>query len=423
MSSPPLRERFPVRDFEAFHEAELPRLLASGRAALAAADAAPVGSLALRVSSAEGASRAFTYVPTVDGVALRRGDAEADVVVELDGERWSDLVDDLESAPGLLYAGACRVVRGDPMRFVRWEPKLRALYAGRPVFDLEAPPRLVDRRGRALDPAHRCAQGVDREEMAHFLREAGYLVVRGVFAEDEIAALREDARALRAAAREGDGTSWWGRDAQGAATLCRVIDAARRDRMAALYADARILALVALSEFDLRPRRRDDDEAVSVLWKQPDMAEGLGDLPWHRDCGLGGHGVMCPLLIVTVNLTAGNAEAGELRMLPGSWRSSVPFFEATDARAPKGVGLRVDAGDVSLHYGDVMHAAPPPRRAGPWRDDGSFRTSVLLGFAREGALAHHRGEGVYNDVLLGNEDGQVEHLAKVAARSRPADGS
>jgi len=412
-----VQQRFPARDFEAFHARDLPGWLAQGRGALAAADRAPIGSLAFRVEQ-RGCVASFTYIPQPDGVALERGDSGADVVVEIAAERWSGLVDDLESAPGLLYAGACRVVRGDPMRFVRWEPKLRAIYQGRPIFELDSPPALRDENGRALDPRRRFATGDDREEMAQFLRSAGYLVVRGVFGADEVAALRIDAAALRGEAREGDRTSWWGRDSAGRATLCRVIAAARRERMAALYDDSRIRSLVALSEFDLAPRKRDDYEAVSVLWKNPGMAEGLSDLPWHRDCGMGGHAVMCPLLIVTLNLTAGNADAGELRMLPGSWRSSVPFFEASDPRAPAGVGLEVAPGDVSLHYGDVMHAAPPPRRTGPWRDDGSFRTSVLLGFTPRDAIAHHRGEGGYNDVLLGNADGQVDHLAKVAERAR-----
>ena len=44
--------------------------------------------------------------------------------------------------------------------------------------------------GAALDPAATFTLASDRADMAHFLRTAGYLFVRGVFSGGEIAALR-----------------------------------------------------------------------------------------------------------------------------------------------------------------------------------------------------------------------------------------
>lgn len=73
---------------------------------------------------------------------------------------------------------------------------------------------------------------------------------------------------------------------------------------------------------------------MTVLWKRPDVSEGLSDLPWHRDCGMGGHALNCPTAIMTICLTDGSPEAG-----------------------------------------------------------------------------HHLGGRHYNDVLLGDDGGQVEHLA------------
>ena len=90
------------------------------------------------------------------------------------------------------------------------------------------------------------------------------------------------------------------------------------------------------------------------------MSEGLGDLPWHRDCGMGGHALMCPTLIASVFLTPSTPETGELRMLPGSWQRGCGPMDARDPRAPRGVSFAAAPGDVSLHYGDTMHAAPPP---------------------------------------------------------------
>lgn len=295
------------------------------------------------------------------------------------------------------------------MQFVRWEPRLRAMFHGRPIFDPEhAELRNLD--GTPLDPSHAFREGDPSEEMAHFLRTTGYLLVRGVFSAAEIESFLEHAERLRREAKRGDKQSWWGKNRKGESVLCRVIDAGRIPELLMLYRDPRLLRLVALADADLSPELREAQSAVTVLWKNPDMCEGLSDLPWHRDCGMGGHAVMCPVLICTINLTPGTAQAGQLRMLPGSWQSSFPFFEATDPQAPRGVPLDTEVGDVSLHYGDVMHASPPPT------GDGPYRVSVLLGFTPPGAH-HHRGEAHYNDVLLSRDDGQIEHLQQVADRT------
>jgi ectoine hydroxylase-related dioxygenase (phytanoyl-CoA dioxygenase family) len=142
------------------------------------------------------------------------------------------------------------------------------------------------------------------------------------------------------------------------------------------------------------------------------MREGLGDLPWHRDCGMGGHAVMCPILIVSVYLTPATPESGELRMLPGSWSRGCGPIDARHPRAPKGASVRAEPGDVSLHYGDTMHAAPPPTRD----DLAVYRTSAVTAFARPGARPH-RGR-YYNEVLHRREDGQVEHLAALVGEPK-----
>jgi hypothetical protein len=295
------------------------------------------------------------------------------------------------------------------MRFVRWEPGLRALYHGRPVYRPERVD-LRDRHGAALDPARAFAPDGDREDMAHFLRTAGFLLVKGVFSPDEVTRMNRRADALEADATPGDKRSWWGRNRAGESVLCRVTRCDDAVDLAPLPTDPRITALVALSDHALTPRG-DRSDGICILRKNPDMAEGLSDLPWHRDCGMGGHASMCPILVASLYLAPSRPESGELRVLPGSHEASLGFFEATDPRAPRGVSLVADPGDVTLHYGDIMHAAPPPTSK-----EGPFRRCVLLSYARSEAY-NHRGDTSYNDVLLGREDGQVEHLAKIAKRS------
>jgi ectoine hydroxylase-related dioxygenase (phytanoyl-CoA dioxygenase family) len=387
--------------FHRFHTDTLPERLAAGNGPLAFSDVARLGSLAISTPAG-----AYTYVPGAGTVDVVAGDEAADTVIATDLESWVGLASDLDTAPGLFYGGRATAVRGKPLRFVRWETGLRAMFHGLPPFD-PATADLRDLDGTALDGARRftLADIDDQPDAArHFLTTAGYLVVRGVFTADEVAALLADTVVMHAEARPGDGRSWWGRNASGEEVLCRVLDANRFARFRTLSDDPRIRRLVALAPEDLHARDLDALDSGTVLWKVPDVTEGLADLPWHRDCGMGGHARNCPTVIVTICLTDGTAGAGELRALPGSHRGGYPFIDGRDTKAPDGVPLTVTAGDVSLHYTDVMHASLPPTSA-----EGPHRVSALLAFVPPRA-GHHRGGRHYNDVLLGQPDGQVEHL-------------
>src|SRR6185369_4350588 len=94
-------------------------------------------------------------------------------------------------------------------------------YNGRPPYD-PVHQALHARNGAALDPQTTFTPLSDREEMAHFLRTAGYLFVRDVFRRDEIAGFLEESHELEREARQGDKLSWWGKNANGDEVLCRV---------------------------------------------------------------------------------------------------------------------------------------------------------------------------------------------------------
>jgi hypothetical protein len=395
---------FPALDFGDFHARELPRRIAAGHGALAARALARSATLAFRMP--DGAS--WTYRVARDEVELLPGDDSADTVIALDRESWEGLVHDYESAPGLLYAGRVRCLRGDAMRFVLWEPALRALYQGRRPWDPDEV--LLDRSGRPLDTRRAFAAADAAADVAQFLRTAGYAFVRGLFTSEEVAGFLRDAAALRREAVRGDRLSWWAKNGAGEEVLCRVTRGADKPHLATLYGDERLRRLVEQAEPGLVPRQGEGN-GVAVIFKNPGVTEGLSDLPWHRDCGMGGHAVMCPVLICSVYLTPANPDTGELAFLPGSHRASCGYMAAgaTPAAAAR---FAAKPGDVSIHYGDVMHAAPPPRA----RDGGVYRISAITGYARPG-VRHHRGEKSYNAVLHQRDDGQVEHLEKVARRA------
>jgi len=403
-----LPEGFRELDFDTYHQQELPRLIADGNGLLALGEARKLGSIAFSI---EGGA-AYTYAAGSDGVEIIPGDEKADVVIELDRDSWQRIVHEIETGPGLLYSGKVRCLRGKAIRLVSWEPGLRALYNGRPIFDPKAPDELLGLNGEPLDPGQAFAIKDDPEEMAHFLRTTGYLIVRNVFSAAEVARFRDAAEALRGAAMKGDRKSWWGKNAAGEEVLTRVTHARAHAAFQDLYRDPRLTRLIDLADTKLVPQVPKSGEGTSIIYKNSDMTEGLGDLPWHRDCGMGGHALKCPLIILSVFVTPINSETGELRMLPGSWRGSCAPISATDPRAPRGVSVAGNAGDVSLHYGDVMHAGPPPTKSGL----DTYRISAITAYAQEQSGNFEEGRRRYNDVLLGREDGQVEHLTEVVKR-------
>jgi hypothetical protein len=59
-----------------------------------------------------------------------------------------------------------------------------------------------------------------------------------------------------------------------------------------------------------------------------------------------------------------------------------------------------------------MHAAPPPTRT----DLPAYRVSAITGFGPPGAQIH-RGKS-YNDALHRRDDGQIEHLGRVAEQAK-----
>jgi ectoine hydroxylase-related dioxygenase (phytanoyl-CoA dioxygenase family) len=392
-------------DFQQFHRRRLPELLAAGRAQLAGRAAAHLGSIAVHATGAG----VFTYRPRAGALDVIEGDADADTVIEMDLDSWQGVVHELEAPAGLLYGGRIRCRRGNAVDFMAWETALRALYHGREPYD-SGRIRLLDRAGRPLDLERTFALQDEREEMAHFLRVAGYLFVRNAFAADEIAAFRAEADALRREARQGDKLSWWGKNAAGEEVLCRVTRGSAKPHLATLRNDPRLLALKDLGDEEL-VYRKGEGEGVTVIFKHPGMVEGLGDLPWHRDCGMGGHAVMCPTAIASVYLTEASPETGELAFLPGSRDMAFNGHDPQCREHLLSAHFHARPGDVTLHYSDTVHAAPPPTAA----DRAAYRISAIVSYARPDAR-HHRGEASYNDVLHRRDDGQVEHLVSVAKR-------
>lgn len=357
-----MKALFPQLDFVDFHERELPERLALGHGAIAAAALAGVRPIAFRV----GPDRVYTYVPRDGGVGIEPGEEKAETIVVLGEGAWSAFVHELRTIHGLFFSDGLRFERGGFEDLDRWEPALRAMLHGRPAYDARSAD-LRDREGRPLDAARSFRLADDDLEMGHQLRETGFLHVKGVFERSEIEALRAEVERLRAGARKGDRESWWSTTASGETVLCRLIYAGRRsEQIAALDDDARVRRLAGLAGEIVRPTPDRMDGHIVVL-KIPGSRDGLADLPWHIDCGLGGHSILCPSVLVGIQLDAATPETGQLHFLPGSWRTACSQIDDARARTLPTVAVATEAGDCTVHLGDVVHGAPAQTGAGPGR--------------------------------------------------------
>jgi ectoine hydroxylase-related dioxygenase (phytanoyl-CoA dioxygenase family) len=150
-------------------------------------------------------------------------------------------------------------------------------------------------------------------------------------------------------------------------------------------------------------------DGMSVVIKNPDVVAGLSDLPWHRDCGVGGHPVLCPGLNVGIQLDRADADNGQLHFLAGSHhhaaQQGVPA--GIDERAV--VSVEADPGDVTVHFGHTLHAAPPPT------SPTAGRKALYVGFHLAAAFDAVGPGQSYNDVLITRDAGRVKSPDEVVA--------
>ncbi len=385
-------------DFDDFHRTQVPTLLALGNGRPAAG--VVTDAIAFRLPD----GRSYTFEPVGGDIEVRPGDEGARTVVELDEAAWSDFVHEAHTSFGLLYAGALRFPRGDFGGLDRWEPVLRAVFAARPLYD---PSALA-----GADLARSFGADDDPDELAAFLTATGFLHVRGVFDAGEIAAVSDEVERLRRRARPDDRRSWWAKDADGRDVCCRLIYTSLESAtLGRLAGSDQLHRLAALARRPLIPVV-DRLDGVSVVIKNPAVVEGLSDLPWHRDCGLGGHPVLCPALNIGVQLDRADADNGQLHFLAGSHLSSGAPPGPGDDGLPV-LAVETEPGDVTVHFGHVFHAAPPPR------SPTAGRRALYVGFvAPELFDVIGPGQG-YNDVLFTEQpDGHVASVDERLARTK-----
>ncbi len=393
-------ERFGPIDFDWFHREHLPALLLERGAVFSDGDAAVVRPLGFELSD----GRSYTYVPEGASFAIRPGTDAAHTVVTLTPDDWCAFAWELKTCFALLYAERLTVKQGNFGQLARWEPPLRVAFSGQVLFDLANPVPVDGEDGLPLNLAQSFTLDDPPSEVEAFLHRVGFVHLRGVLDAAEVAALSDDVDTAVARARPDDRKSWWttvdGRE------VCNRVNYLNEgsDRIAALGADPRFTAIAALGGNNLRDAH-DRLDGNGVVIKVPGSTGGLADLPWHRDCGMGGHPVKCPMLNVGIQLDAATAAAGQLQMIPGSHRGTSRLPSAREAEDHDVVALTTEPGDVTVHFGHTLHAAPPPQDPGAYGRRALYLSFVPpLTFDMVGP-----GQG-YNDVLFARSDGRVQHV-------------
>jgi ectoine hydroxylase-related dioxygenase (phytanoyl-CoA dioxygenase family) len=348
----------PLLDFTTYHRETLPALLAGPDAAAAAAAVAGEPPLAVRV---KGEARTYRSgdgrIEVTDGVA-----ADAGVVLDLEPEAWSDLIQMVRTIPALMIAGEITVTGGGPA-LDRWERALRTLCHGVPIAS-PGTTELRDDRGAAIDPTRSFSLDDADADLAAFLSRVGVMRVRNVFSTDEIAALNAEVDRLAAAARPGDDRSWWAQREDGSDVLCRLVYASESSPLIqSLTSDRRLRRLVDLVRKDLQPTT-DRMEGIGVVIKPAGKLRGLANIPWHTDCGLGGHLIQCPSVAIGVQLTNATRDTGCFEAIAGTHGASCPVPTPDDLPHWPHIFVPTQAGDVTVHIADLMHASPRPTGEG-----------------------------------------------------------
>ncbi len=293
---------------------------------------------------------------------VERGVRTGALRIVLDPAQLSELVAGTNTMYGLVFQSGVQLPDGAMGDLLAWEHPLRALVDGRPLYE---PGTLSFTRedGSPLDLTRSFSPEDSDAEIARFLAEAGFLRLRGWIDPDVLDPISSEVEAAAAAATRDQPHRWWARLDDGtercvrvmyvldvSPTMARVVEGDAYRRLQMLFDDGH-------RRF---PERAQSSEA---LIKPLNVVEGITEFPWHRDCSFGGHEFHCAGYAVGLPLSATDASAGQLRVVAGSHRVSVPppgIVAGYESDLPV-VELTTEPGDLTIHIGCVLHGTSAPR--------------------------------------------------------------
>ena len=152
-------------------------------------------------------------------LAVTTSPDRAGVVAVVTETGLSNLAQDMQTPMGLAMTSRVEITTGRLDDWLAWEPALHALFDGRPPYR-EGAVELVEKDGSPLDLHRSFTLDDDADDSGWFLEQAGFLHVRGVFDEAEMAAVGADLDACLSECTPDDGESWWATDADASSRPC-----------------------------------------------------------------------------------------------------------------------------------------------------------------------------------------------------------
>lgn len=280
-------------------------------------------------------------------------------VLRIDAEQLAALIADHVTPMGWLTTGTLRI-DGQMSDVLDWWLFLRAALDGTTPH-VNGAVVFRDRDGEQLDLQNSYAPDDPADEMAWFLEQAGYLHIKGMFSQAEMAVLSTEMDLAAPRYFEGDGRSWWATLEDGTNALVRMQGFEAESRAAAeLVTDERLTKLGRLTG-DGHVFSGWDGKRVEALFKPLGVTRGISDVPWHKDCALGRHSYDCCGLTVGISVTGGGPTSGQLRVVAGSHRALVwPAPSLQPGLDLPVVDLATETGDVTVHLSCTLHMAQPP---------------------------------------------------------------
>ena len=316
--------------------------------ALAALDGPP---LAVEVGDA-----AWSFVATEGALAVQEGVADGALVVTLTEDAFSDWAQLQQSFNGMGVAQTLTFRDGTIRDVSIWDSLTLTLLEGWPTVVEEL--TFLDRDGDPLDLGRSFSPEDDPAEVAHFLREAGYLHLRGWFDPAQMAVIADEIEQAVPAYTEGDGRSWWAELADGTHRCVRLQEfLGHSPTTAALLAGDRWeqLRRTLAAEDDLIHGKN-----IEALVKPVGVVRGASDVTFHRDCHLGRHPYSCSSTTIGISITGSSAANGRLRVAAGSHRVAMPVEIAKTAPYLPVVAVSTEPGDLTVHLSCTLHEAAPP---------------------------------------------------------------
>ena len=307
----------------------------------------------------ESGGESWTITANGSTLTADSGTIEGAMIVTLTLEQFSDWVQNQQSFNGMTVARSLVTRQATERDVSVWDALWLTVLEGWPVVD-EIDFR--DRFGEPLDLGRHFTPDDDPADIAHFLREAGYLHLRGWTDPAEMATIADDIDRARPLYSETDGKSWWATLADGTRSCVRLQEFLGHSptTVAMLSSDRWDQLRRALAADDDLVQAPVEGRCIEALIKPIGVVAGPSDLTFHRDCHLGRHAYGCSSMTIGVSVTGSDPSNGQLRVIAGSHRVAMPVEIAkTDPYLPL-IPFSTEPGDLTVHLSCTLHEATPP---------------------------------------------------------------